>query len=55
VSPWLVDLRWRWLRWRARRYVWRADLAYRRWPSPATRAALDRAAGLLRRIEARRP
>jgi hypothetical protein len=55
TSDWLEDLRWRWAHWRARRCVWRADLAYRRWPSVANLLPRDRAATHLRRVEAGRP
>lgn len=48
-------IRWRFRRWRARRYLHAAELHYRRMPNPRTRAALERAALLLRRAETARP
>jgi hypothetical protein len=53
--PPLEVIRWRLRRWRARRYVRAADLAYRRLPSPRNHAALERAGVLLRRVETARP
>lgn len=53
--PALEAIRWRWRRWRARHYVRAAELAYRRRETPMNRAALDRAAALLRQVEAGRP
>ena len=48
-------IRWRWRRWRARHYVRAAELAHRRLPNPRNRAALERAAVHLRRVESARP
>jgi hypothetical protein len=42
---------WRWRRWRARHYLWAADLQYRRAPTPAAEQARIRAAALLAHIE----
>jgi hypothetical protein len=46
---------WRYRRWRAAHYLWAADLAYRRWPTPGNATALERAAVAARRVEAGRP
>jgi hypothetical protein len=46
---------WRWRRWRARHFVWQADLAYRRWPTPAADAAWARAVEQYQRVEINRP
>lgn len=42
---------WRWRRWRARHWLWIADLEYRRAPTPQAARAVDRAAALLAQIE----
>lgn len=48
-------LAWRYRRWRARHYVYAADLAYRRNPTPTNGAAWARAIDYLNRVEAGYP
>ena len=43
-----------WRIWRANHYVWAADLAYRRNPTPTNAAAWARAIDRLHRVEAGR-
>lgn len=54
ARPW-AHARWRWRRWRARHYVWVADVNYRRWPSGRNGAAWARAVDYLHRVEATEP
>jgi hypothetical protein len=51
----VTRLAWRWRYWRARHYVWAADVEYRRSPTPANGAAWARAVNYCQRLEARRP
>ncbi len=48
-------LRWAWLRWRVRHYVFMARWTVYRNPSDRNWEAYDRAANLLEHIEAARP
>jgi hypothetical protein len=47
--------RWAWRIWRARHYVWAADLAYRRYPCRRNADAYETAAHYLHRLEVARP
>jgi hypothetical protein len=46
---------WRYRRWRARHFRWQADVAYRRWPSPANGEAWAHAEDNYRKIDLNRP
>ena len=51
----MTRLVWRWRRWRARQYVWAADVNYARCATPAAGAAWARAVDHLRHVEAAKP
>lgn len=48
-------IRWHYRRWRARHYVWAADLEYRRRPTPRNLNAWQYAIRRLTAVEANRP
>jgi hypothetical protein len=48
-------LRWRWRRWRARHYLWLAELAWYNRPNDITKEGYYRARNFLAHVEAARP